>query len=137
MIVVDAEAFTRLVAALPAPLEPALTRDDTVSTAFFQALRSGWTEDQLIGDAQATVRRGGQVGAVVTRFRTLAARSPVVRSQRSGTVERWVPPEVTLIPPSWVTERMALLNRIWTQHVAADDAEEAMRSLIEQQKSRL
>jgi hypothetical protein len=72
------EDFAAFVAALPREYEIALMADN-VSTAFYRALRAGWTTDQLIGDAHSTLARGG-VGLVVTRMNGFAERGPIKRS---------------------------------------------------------
>lgn len=135
MTLVDAASFGRFVAALPPSMELALTTDDTVSTAFFNALRSNWSEEDLTFDAQATQRRGGGVGMIVTRLRTLAARNPVVRTP-AGPRDRYVPPDVPITPPEWVAERMALLRKFNEGATLPDDCEAAMAALIAIQRDR-
>jgi len=82
----DPQDFTSFVAALPSQHEIALTAEN-VSTAFYRALRSGWSLEQLIGDAQSTLGRGG-VGLVVTRMNTLAEQPPAKRQQTVTTREQ-------------------------------------------------
>lgn len=62
--------FAEWVAALPEQWHTALVADN-VSTAFYLARRSGWSVEQLVGDATMTLARGG-VGLVVTRLKSLA-----------------------------------------------------------------
>lgn len=62
--------YTDFVASLPETWQTA-AMNDTVSTAFYLALRAGWTPEQLSGDAFMSLTRGG-MGLVVTRFRQLA-----------------------------------------------------------------
>jgi hypothetical protein len=69
--------FEAFVAALPAQHEIALMADN-VSTAYYRARRSGWEHDQLVGDAQSSLYRGG-VGLVVTRLNSLADNPPIKR----------------------------------------------------------
>lgn len=78
----DGSEFTAFVAALPPAHETNLMADN-VSTAFFRARRAGWTLDQLIGDAQMSLVRGG-VGLVVTRLGSLAMSSPTKRAESAG-----------------------------------------------------
>jgi hypothetical protein len=138
VVIVDSESFSRFVAALPEPMEPALVRDDTVSTAFFAALRAGWPEDALISDAQTAVRRGGEVGVVVLRLRNLTANPPVDRSRVKGRPEwqRYSPTEAAYVPPGWVAERRALLSEIGASRLDPDAAEAAMVALIRSQNAR-
>jgi hypothetical protein len=70
--------FTEFVGQLPAEYEIALTAEN-VSTAFYRALRAGWSVDQLVGDAAMTLKRGG-VGLVVTRMAALSESPPTERS---------------------------------------------------------
>lgn len=135
MPLVDAASFGRFVASMPPSLEPDLVKDDTVSTAFFNALRVGWTEEQVTSDAVACVGRGGGVGLIITRFRTLATRNPVVRTP-AGPRDRYVPPEVPIIPSIWAEERRGLLREIQDNHVGPDDAEYMMKQLIAEQRAR-
>lgn len=137
-MIVDSVAFSRYVAAMPEKFEPALVRDDVVSTAFFAALRAGWPEDALIEDAQASVRRGGEVGVLVLRLRNLAANPPVDRSHVKGRPEwqRYSPTEVAYVPPAWVAERRALLGQIAADRLHPDAAEAAMKALISAQNAR-
>ena len=82
----DPQDFTSFVAALPSAHEIALTADN-VSTAFYRALRAGWSTQQLIADAQSTLGRGG-VGLVVTRMNALAEQPPAKRQATVVTREQ-------------------------------------------------
>jgi len=82
----DPQDFTTFVAALPSAHEIALTADN-VSTAFYRALRAGWSTQQLIADAQSTFGRGG-VGLVVTRMNALAEQPPAKRQETVKTREQ-------------------------------------------------
>lgn len=86
----DGSEFTAFVAALPPAQETNLMADN-VSTAFFRARRAGWTLDQLIGDAQMSLARGG-VGLVVTRLGSLAMSSPTKREPHAGPRPKHVQP---------------------------------------------
>lgn len=70
--------FHEYVAALPAQHEIALMAEN-VSTAYYRARRTGWTREQLVGDAIAALARGS-VGLVVTRLNSLADSPPVKRT---------------------------------------------------------
>lgn len=137
-MIVDSAAFSRYVAAMPETLEPALVRDDVVSTAFFAALRAGWAEDALISDAQTAVRRGGEVGVLVMRLRNLASHPPVDRTRVKGRPEwqRYSPTEAAYVPPEWVAQRRALLSEIGAAKLDPDAAEAAMKALIASQNAR-
>lgn len=74
------EEYAEFVAAQPIEHEAAL-REPTVTTAYWAARRAGWTNEHLAPDAAATFRRGGGVGLVVTRLRTLAESRPADRSK--------------------------------------------------------
>lgn len=73
-----ASDFIEYVAALPAQHEIALMAEN-VSTAYYRARRTGWTQEQLVGDAIAALARGS-VGLVVTRLNSLAESPPIKRT---------------------------------------------------------
>jgi hypothetical protein len=123
---------------MPDAMEPALVRDSVVSTAFFAALRAGWSEDALIDDAKSSVRRGGEVGVLVLRLRNLAANPPVDRSHVGGRPEwqRYSPTEVAYVPPQWIAERRVMLGEIAANRLTPDEAEACMKTLIASQNAR-
>jgi hypothetical protein len=126
--------YAQFIAALPVRLEPDLATGDTGSTAFFSARRKGWSTDQLAADALATVARGGGVGLIISRLRTLATSQPAVRV--TGPTTRWVSVEPDRAVPEWVRERRMLLTRIGNTRPDPDDAEQWMRDLVTEQKAR-
>ena len=112
---VDPTAFARYVAVLPSQWEPSLVSGDTVSTAFYQALAAGWTQDQLVGDGLAVLHgRQPSIGLLVSRLRGLSQARPGKRtpaSRQPWNTHRSGP--VTFLPPAMIAERIALLTRIW------------------------
>lgn len=70
--------YAGFVAALPPEVEIGL-QTDAAATAYHNARAKGWSADDIIEDARATLRRGMGVGVVVSRLRTLALSSPAAR----------------------------------------------------------
>lgn len=82
----EASEYRRWVETLPVELHGSLMVGDVVPTAFYSARRAGWDFEALAFDAGAAVRRGGGVGVLVERLRTLAKTPPTVSKQGKGDV---------------------------------------------------
>ncbi len=122
--------YRRWVETLPAEMHGALMVGDVVPTAFYRARRAGWDLEALVFDAAATVRRGGKVGVLVERLRTLAATSPTATRSRPSDarfadriLERF---EVANDPDG---ERRQLWGRIMAGDLTPDASEVEMRAL--------
>jgi hypothetical protein len=56
--------------------------EPNVATAYWAARKAGWAPDVLAADCAAAFRRGGGIGLIVTRLRTMAESSPVKREDK-------------------------------------------------------
>lgn len=130
----DPEAFARFLASMPVALRASMQSGDEASTAFYNAIRAGWTEEELTHDAAYRVR-GGKMGAgwVITGLRNLAKNPPI----RSGKAPRnpYVPEHRELIPEQWAAERAALIRRAIAEGVSEEVLAKAMEQLVLEQRT--
>lgn len=133
----DPEAFEKFVGTMPAELRPALMDGDNCSTAFYAALRRGWSLETLIGDMRFRTKNGSLgPGGVIAALRKVAEAQPpraqVVRLRKAYVA----PTNVVRIPPEWAGERAALMRRIREEGMTPDEGALAMDQLQAEQRAR-